>query len=231
MTTSGKEDPTTRLLLACGTIGPLLFIVVLLTLGATRPGYSAWHHFGSLLSLSEWGWMQITNFLVCGLLLLCFTVGVWRVLWPGKSATWGPILLGLFGLSLIVSGLFSTDPALGYPPGALSTGLSPHTLHGAIHGISGYIAFGSLAAAIFTFVPRFMGDPDWKGWWTASTIAAGILFVVFSMAMIVASDLDQAGVLQGAPICLLQRLAIIIGWSWLSLFAFRLMRRVKQAGY
>src|SRR5213082_3059636 len=43
----------TRLLLACGVIGPLLFIIVFLIEGATRPGYSAWRHAVSQLSLRE----------------------------------------------------------------------------------------------------------------------------------------------------------------------------------
>ena len=34
----------TRLLIACGAIGPLLFILVFLVEGVTRPGNSAWFH-------------------------------------------------------------------------------------------------------------------------------------------------------------------------------------------
>ncbi len=90
----------TRLLLAGGMVGPLLFIVVLLIEGATRPGYDAWRHFGSQLSLGEQGWEQIANFLVCGVLCVGFALGLRRALHRGRGATWGPILLGVFGLSL-----------------------------------------------------------------------------------------------------------------------------------
>lgn len=38
----GEQSVATRLLLACGVIGPLLFIVVFLIDGATRPHYNAW---------------------------------------------------------------------------------------------------------------------------------------------------------------------------------------------
>jgi hypothetical protein len=86
---------------------------VLLIEGATRPGYSAWHTFGSSLSLSDQGWMQITNFIVCGLLTLGFAIGLRQVLHSGKGSVWGPMLLGLFGLELIIAGLFVTDPGLG----------------------------------------------------------------------------------------------------------------------
>src|SRR5260370_29188101 len=53
-----------RLLIASGAIDPILFILVFLVEGATRPGYSAWHNFVSDLSLSNHGWMQIANFLI-----------------------------------------------------------------------------------------------------------------------------------------------------------------------
>ena len=71
-----EQSVVTRFLIAGGAIGPPLFIIVLLIEGATRPGYSAWHNYGSSLSLSNQGWMQIANFLVCGLLTLCFAIGL-----------------------------------------------------------------------------------------------------------------------------------------------------------
>jgi len=65
-----KKIGSTEFLLLCGVIGPLLFIVVLLIEGATRPGYSALRNYGSDLELSNRGWEQIANFIVCGLLLV-----------------------------------------------------------------------------------------------------------------------------------------------------------------
>ena len=93
-------------------------MIVFLIEGATRPGYGARRHYVSQLSLGEGGWMQIANFLLCGLLSLCFALGLRRTLQGSTGATWGPLLLAVFGLGLIVAGIFVTDPALGYPPGA-----------------------------------------------------------------------------------------------------------------
>ena len=119
-----REYPlTTRLLIACGAIGPILFILAFMVEGATRPGYSAWHNFVSDLSLSNQGWMQITSFLVCGICVFCFALGLRRVFRSGRGAVWGPILLGVFGLSLIIAGLFVTDPSLGYYPADTSSSM------------------------------------------------------------------------------------------------------------
>lgn len=209
-----------RLLLACGAIGPLLFIVAFLIEGATRPNYSPWHHFVSSLSLGEQGWMQIANFLVCGALVLCFAFGLRRVLHPGKGSTWGPILLGLFGLCLIGAGLFVTDPLLGYPPGAPST-LTPH---GALHMLLSLVVFTVLPAACFVLARRFAGDPAWRGW-AFYSIATGILVIV----LFITTDL-VASANPNAPAGFFQRLCIIIGWSWIALLALRLMSKKETMG-
>src|SRR5262244_582608 len=83
-----NRERTTTLLLAGGVVGPLVFIVVLLLEGATRPGYSAWRHFGSQLSLSDQGWEQIANFLICGVLCIGFALGLRRTLQSGTGVTW-----------------------------------------------------------------------------------------------------------------------------------------------
>jgi Protein of unknown function (DUF998) len=220
------QSPVITFLIVCGAIGPLLFILVFLIEGATRPGYSAWRNYVSSLSLSDQGWLQIANFLVCGLLSLCFAVGLRQVLRSGRGSIWGPLLLGLFGLGLIVAGLFVTDPSLGYPPGTHGGG--PQTLHGTVHGLAGLIVFSSLAAASFVLARRFAGDPNWKGW-APYSIITGVLVVVFFIASTVASVLDARGILPGAPTGLLQRISIFAGWGWIALFAIRLLGKMQSS--
>ena len=220
-----NQSPATRYLIAGGAIGPLLFIIVFLIEGATRPGYNAWHHYVSSLSLSDQGWMQIANFLVCGLLTLCFAVGLRQVLHTGRGSVWGPILLGVFSVALIVAGLFVTDPNLGYPPGTHSSG--PQTLHGTIHGVAGLIAFSSVAIASFVMARRFAGDPNWKGW-ALYSIVTGVLVAVFFIAATVVSSLDESGVFPGSSTGLFQRIAIIAGWGWIVLLAFRLLGKMRS---
>ena len=125
---TGEQSTATRLLLACGAIGSLLNIVVLLILGAIRPGYNALLIPDSSLELGEGGWIQITNYIICRALLLGFAIGLRLRLCTGRGSTWGPILLGLFGLSFIGIGISVPDPVLGYPPGASSTATVPGTL-------------------------------------------------------------------------------------------------------
>jgi hypothetical membrane protein len=204
---------TLKLLLACGVIGPLVFIGAFLIEGATRPGYNAWHHVISTLSLGEQGWEQTANFLLGGTLVVMFAFGLRRVLHPGTGSLGGPVLIGIVGLCTIGAGLAPTDPAFGYPPGASSVS----TLHGTLHTLFGTVMFLALLVACFALARRFWGDPAWRGfaWYT---IAAAVLWTVFLFAQDVVSTPDPS-----SPAGFFQRLSIIVGWSWIGLLALRLL--------
>src|SRR5215831_12366600 len=171
---TGEQSVATRLLLACGAIAPLLNIVVILILGATRPGYNAWQIPDSSLELGEGGWIQITNYIVSGVLLLGFAIGLRRVLRTGRGSTWGPILFGIFGICLIGAGIFVTDPGLGYPHEASTVVL---TVHGIVHNNLTLVGFSSLSAACFVLARRDAADPAARGWAWYS-VATGLLVVV-----------------------------------------------------
>ena len=219
MTSALGRDRLTRWLLAGGVVGPLLFIVVFLIEGASRRGYSVWRNFVSELALSDQGWEQIANFIACGLLCVAFAVGLRRTWRTGKASVWGPLLMAAFGLSLVVAGVFVTDPARGYPPGAPLTG-SPQTWHGTIHGTNALVAFGVLTAACFVLARRFALLPGTRGWATYSRVTGALVLVLFVLGT-VSGALDENGVLS-APTGLIQRAQIIIGWSWIALTAWRL---------
>ncbi|HEV2457500.1 MAG TPA: DUF998 domain-containing protein [Ktedonobacterales bacterium] len=216
-TNARAGERTTRLLLLGGVVGPALFVVVLLIEGTTRPGYSAWHNFGSQLSLSSQGWEQVANFLMCGLLCLGFAVGLRWALGSGKGAVAGPVALAVFGAALVVAGIFKTDPGLGYPPGVPAPAGGP-TPHGAVHALAGLFAFVSLAVACFALARRFAGDTRWRGW-AAYSIVTGVVVVLSLVVSNVPSLSDFAG--------LIQRIGIVGGWTWIVLLAARLLRDMQ----
>ncbi len=105
------EQPVAlRLWLSCGAIGPLLFIIVFLIEGATRADYNPLRYPVSSLSIGDLGWMQAANFLMVGLLLFVFAIGLRRVLRGTRGGVWGPLLIGLSGIGLFGAGIFTTDP-------------------------------------------------------------------------------------------------------------------------
>ena len=208
-------------------IGPLLFIVVLLIEGATRPGYSAWSTAGSYLALSNQGWEQIANFIVCGSLIIAFAIGLRRI-WPtGRASVWGPLLIGLFGLGLVIAGVFVTDPGGGYPPGTPMNSI-PQTWHGWVHGINGLLLFNVvLPAACFVLARRFASDPQNRSWATYSWVTGALILVISITSTIALPIAENAGfpLVDG----LFQRVQIIMGWVWLALTALRLFLQERKA--
>jgi hypothetical membrane protein len=209
---------STRFLLACGVAGPILFVVVFLIEGATRPGYSPWRNFVSQLATGETGWVQVVNFIVYGFLMLAFAVGLRRTLRHGRASVAAPILLGAYGLGLIVAGIFITDPALGYPSGVQVV----HTTHGLIHGLAGLAVFTLLAISCLVMAWRFLADTSTRGWAFYSALTAMLIVACF-VASNAVSVMDAHGTLPNAPTGLLQRAAIIGGWAWIALVARHLL--------
>ena len=212
----------TRALLACGAAGPPLFVGVFLVDGATRAGYDPWVHWVSHLSLGDRGWLGVANLVFFGLLMLGFSPGLRRTLRQGRGSAWGPRLISLLGLGLILCGVFTIDPGLGYPPG---TPRDSTTWHGQVHDLAGVIVFGSMTAVCFVLARRFE-DPHWRGWKLFSVLAGATVAASFVACSVLVS-LDFAGVLPGAPGGLFERVSLVAGGAWISLLALRLSREGK----
>ncbi|GAA5059391.1 hypothetical protein HNP84_008648 [Thermocatellispora tengchongensis] len=171
--------PATGRLLACGVVAGPLFLVVWFAQAVTRDGFDLTRHPLSLLSLGDLGWIQITNFVLAGALFVASAVGLRRRLHPGRGHRWGPILVGLNGIGLIMAGIFPTDPGAGFPPGA-PAGAPEMSLHGMLHELGFVITQVAWFAACVVFARRFSGLGD-KKW--ARTCAAAPVAVLLVLAV------------------------------------------------
>jgi hypothetical membrane protein len=210
---SRRVDPMTRRLLACGGVGGPLFLAVILAEGARRPGYSALRDPGSALSVGPEGWVMITNFIVCGLLMLAFAVGLRRALRPGLSSVAAPALAGLYALGLIAAGVFVIDIDDGHRSGSPQ---APHDWHGNAHNIASAVVFLALPALSFVLAVRFALRPGQRRW-AAYSAATGVAMLTLIQGLGVAG---YGG--------LYQRLTIAVGWGWLAALAWWLRGRNGQ---
>ena len=64
------------------------------------PSISLWHHGASQLGLGERAGLQTVNFVLGGMLVVGFAIGVRRVLQSGRGANWGPTLHAAAGIGL-----------------------------------------------------------------------------------------------------------------------------------
>ena len=193
-----------RPLLWCGIAGPPLFVLVFLVDGFVHPRYNAVSDLVSELSRGELGWLQIANFLVLAVAMLAFAAGIrWGVERGAGSGT-GSLLFAVMGAGLIVAGVFVGDA---HGSGAV------HTQSGSIHNWASLPVFGSLALACFVFAGRF------RGWMQNYSVASGVLFLVLVVAMVVGENLFDLG-------GLLQRVALVVGFAWITVLALMLRAEV-----
>ena len=207
----------TRRLLTAGLVAGPLYILVGSVEAFTRPGFDPTRDDWSLLSNGELGWIHIALFISTGLLTIVGAVGMRRALAGGRASTWGPLLVGLYGLGLVGAGIFIADPARGFPPG---TPVDAHAIswHGLMHFVSAGVGFIGLIAACIVFARRFAGLG--QAGWAAYSVATGVLFFGAFVGVATGSQL-------GGPVLVLVTLAftaaVVLGWAWISALAAKLM--------
>jgi hypothetical protein len=156
--------------------------------------------------------VQITNFVLCGVLLLVGTTGLLR---SGASRT-VTLLIGLVAVGLIAAGVFVTDPGFGYPPGERAP--SPATFHDMVHGVVSVIVFFTLGV-----VPMVVALQAWSSRrWATYSLLSGVAVLVFIVAAALAAAEQERVVTPDAPMGLLQRISVVAGFAWLVAFFARI---------
>ena len=215
-------DTKTRTLLICGAMAGPLFTLAWFIEGLTRIQYDPRRHPISSLSLGEFGWTQVTNFIVTGILTLVLAFGLRKVLQSESKTTWVPILITMVGIGFLGTGFFATDPLSGYPRGTPPM-LLPPTLIGALHVFFAAFIFG-LPLACFMMV-RFFNDQGERNWALYSKLTAVAFIMVYLIAM--AGFLQVPGLVNYAG--LLQRIAVIIGLAWMTFLPIYLLKHPSAA--
>jgi hypothetical protein len=214
---SGTITKATRALLACGDAAGPVYVIVGAIEAFTREGFDPTRHDLSLLANGEWGWFHITLLVLTALLTVAGAVGMRRVL-RGRDSTWGPLLIGVYGLGLFGAGVFVADPAGGFPPGWPASAYGTVSWHGLLHFVSGGIGFLGLIAACFVFARRFSSLGERK--WAAFSVGTGVLY--FSAFFGIAIGSQQSGA-NLTFVVLAFSAAVVLGWAWVSTVAPRLM--------
>ena len=165
-----------RNLLVCGIVAGPLFIAISLIQAFTRSGFDLARHPISLLGLGSLGWVQIANFVICGVLYVLGTIGLRSALQPGRGKNWGPLFIGITGVGLIVAGLFTTDAGAGFPPGA-PAGAPAMSWHGVLHEVGFLLSFVGAIGACLVFARRYAALGR-RGWAVAAVATVVVALVI-----------------------------------------------------
>ena len=143
----------TRSLAGYGIIAGPVYVGVSLAQAVTRDGFDLGRHAWSQLAVGDWGWIQTANLVATGLMSLAFSVALRRTLAGGRGGRAVPVLVAVFGLGVLLAGVFPADPAAGFPVG-MATPSTP-SLHGTLHLMTSGVGFLALAVAMVVMAVRY----------------------------------------------------------------------------
>lgn len=193
-----------------GMLGPLLLGGVIIGLTGLEynflrslrwhPLYATTIDWPSGLALGPYGWIMVSAFILCGLLLACFALGLHVQLTRPGELPWVSRLLFVAAVAMILLS-FKTDPTYR---------TTPHTVHGLIHD-GAFVLLGlTLLPAMFLLARRFQHDSIWHPYARYTLITVLVIAPAFALKGI-AFYLFLAGVL-----------------LWFEIIAFRLWQ-ITQA--
>ncbi|MBB6671824.1 DUF998 domain-containing protein [Cohnella nanjingensis] len=206
-----KNMNVTRLLLLGGVISAPLFFIIAIVQVITRTEFDIKRHAISTLTLGDLGWIQSANFIVTGLLAVLAAIGARGLLMrgTGRAGLW---LIGVYGIGMIMAGLFKPDPGLGFPSGAPEGMPTSMSGHAALHSMAFFASFICLIAAMVVFSRRFrvQGERGWRVYCLSASILAPLL-IVAGMGINI-----WVGIIMGV--------AGMVAFGWVSALAARLLK-------
>jgi hypothetical membrane protein len=198
---------STRTLLIAGAVAGPLFAMLAAGQVQLRDGFDLRRHPLSLLATGGPGFVQIANFIVAGIGVLCLAVGVRRTITDGVGRRWLARLIAVFGLGLIASGVFVMDPENGFPIGTPEGPAQAMSWHGIAHIVAATVAFTGLAAACIVMTVRMVRRR--AGW-------AAVLNGCVALALLAPVNPAWASI----------QLAVtaVVAFAWTTALAVRLLR-------
>ncbi len=217
-----KTFPVLKMLAAAGIVGPVLFTVGFLAQGVLRTdfraGYNPMAQTISALTAGPDGWVQQMNFVVLGVLVIAFAVGLYQGMQKTRASVLSPALLAWNGVELVIAGLTplretATGRIIGDPLG--------------VHGPNSTIFFGCIGIVLVVVAWQLARDASWRNL-APYTLGSGIVLVVLLVLALVLVRGAQAPLHPWEG--LIQRVTISVWLLCLVVLARRLWRIARMGG-
>jgi hypothetical membrane protein len=151
---AGRRPTSTGALLNLAVAtGPFFALVSAIQI-VTRDGFDLRRHPLSQLATGNLGVIQMANFTLAGVGVVCLAVALRRLVTAGTGRRWLARLVAGFGLGLIAAGVFPMDPEYGFPAGTPDGPAAQLSWHGVAHAVAAATAYTALAAACIVYTVR-----------------------------------------------------------------------------
>lgn len=192
---------STRAGAAAGVLASALFVIVSTVEALTRPAFDFSRHAISMLSLGDRGWVMVATFLITGALVVAMAFAIRR----RHARSWAALLIGGFGVGLLIAGVFPAPPGLGFPEGTPMDQQPVMTPTAVMHSIGFNVGFGCLIAACFVFAARFLRSGQRTSGLTCLAAGVGVPVLI------------GLGASSVVPTGVGFYLAAVLAWTWLAI--------------
>jgi hypothetical membrane protein len=203
------NDKVSRWLALCGVLTLPALTVFIVIAGLVTPGYNHLSETVSQLAAPGRPHPEIiaAGFVLYGVLINGFALYMYRCLGnhTGARVVW--LLLGIHGIGIILSAVFTDDPKTPY---------TIVTLTGILHDAVSSISFLALMAVIWMLARITYQDPAWRGF-ARFSIGVGVLGLVLSLMFVI----DIFNPVEG----LLQRTFYFMSLIWIEVLSLRFLYR------
>ena len=136
------------ILALAGIMAPVVLIMTSMAATLSAPSYNFFRDSMSYLELTSAGDIQAIGFIVVGVLLEIFILGLFLNVRPNRGFHKGIGLLSIFGFGLLLAGFFRPVPT---------------SVEGTIHLVLAFIVFGIFPVSLIFMLPSLKSDPNWRG--------------------------------------------------------------------
>lgn len=198
-----------RPLALVGIVGPIVWWLLIIVNGALTPEYSHISDFISTLGAVDapYAPIQTINFAVFGGSILALMLGIHYWFDAGSKPRTGTVLLGVFGVGVILAGIFPEHTA------------DPDSMTNVLHNLTSTIAFVAGILGVGLISRRIVTDDRWPSY--RYELIGTIVIVSVTFAGFMLSIFRDS-----AFVGLTQRLFIGVMTLWLVMQSYRLYRLV-----
>ena len=188
-----------------GIIGPILFILIAISLEALQPGYNPIQKTVSELVHGIYGWLQTAAFFLFGLLLIVFAFRLYYSTIKQINAKLGTSFLTLSGLGFFLLGSFPS-----------TTGLEELVTQQLIHNAAAGIIGAAFIAGCMAYALCLRVDTKWNKYWLYTIFTAAVCMIFAFLWAFTPVDLNIKGINQF--------LLLIFGFLWVEFVSIRLLK-------
>jgi hypothetical protein len=190
-------------------VGIAVYLLNLAALHFLRPDVNPMLEPMSNYAVGPYGFLLTTADIGLGLAALALTLGLYRGIAPRGRSYVGLFLLGLYGVSVLLAGIFPIDVG------------GETTTFGIIHNIVGNISFFGFPIAVILLSLGMGRDERWRSF-RRTALALSVLVVLTVILTMVGFNI-------GIGFGLTQRLANVTALAWMLLVALHLRSLAQGA--